>query len=116
MIYIYNNLGDEGLSSCQEFTLSSNGITRQLYPFIIGDYLLQSERNNGRAVYRSKDQVIIDQQREYIYLYSFNADEHAGDELYERLRAYSGIWLVRFMKASTFMRLVMIHRVKIFSI
>ena len=108
MIHILINLGYEGLGICQEFTLNSNGITRHLYPGIIGDYLLQSERNNGRAVYRSKGKVIIDQLREYIYLYSFNADEYAGDENYEKLRAISGIWLVSFMKASTFMRLLII--------
>ena len=116
MIHIFINLGDEGLSICQEFTFSSNGITRQFYPGIIGDYLLQSERNNGRPVYRSKDQVIIDQLPEYIYLYSFNADEYAGDENYEKLRAASGIWLVSFMKASTFMRLLIIDIFSGFSV
>ena len=109
MFHIFINLGDEGLSICQEFTFSSNGITRQFYPGIIGDYLLQSERNNGRPVYRSKDQVIIDQLPEYIYLYSFNADEYAGDAGEDA----PGTWLVSFMKASTFMRRVMIYLFKI---
>ena len=104
MIHILINFCYEGLGICQEFTLNSNGITRHLYPGIIGDYLLQSERNNGRAVYRSKGKVIIDQLREYIYLYSFNDDEYAGDAGEDA----PGTWLVSFMKASTFMRRVMI--------
>ena len=116
MIHIFINLGDEGLSICQEFTFSSNGITRQFYPGIIGDYLLQSERNNGRPVYRSKDQVIIDQLREYIYLYSFNAEEYADDEIYEAIKSHSGDWMVSFTKSSMIMRLLNIGLLLICSI
>ena len=102
MIHILINFGYEGLGICQEFTLNSNGITRHLYPGIIGDYLLQSERNNGRAVYRSKDEVFMDlhQQSAYIYFYSFNAEEYAGDRIYEKYKDHSGVWLVSFMKSS----------------
>ena len=81
---------------CQEFTLSSYGIVRRIYPGLIGDYQLQSVRNYGRVVYRSKDKVFMDQNQQwgYIYLYSFNAEEHTGDEYYETIKDKSGIWLV----------------------
>ena len=90
---------------CQEFTLSSNGITRRFYPGLIGDYQLQSERNNGRSVYRSKGEVIWDQwdQRSgYIYFYSFNAEENAGS--YKVFKEFSGIWLVSFIKSATIIK------------
>ena len=101
MIHIFINLGYEGLGICQEFTLSSNGITRQFYPGIIGDYLLQSERNNGRAVYRSKDEVFMDlhQQSGYIYFYSFNAEEYAGNENYEKYKDLNSTWVVSLIKS-----------------
>ena len=89
---------------CQEFTLSSYGIARRLYPGLIGDYLLLSKRNNGRAVYRSKDEVIWDQRSGYIYLYSFNAGENVGDEYYEALKEFSDIWLVSFIKSATIIK------------
>ena len=93
---------------CQEFTLSSYGIARRIYLGFIGDYLLQSERNYGRAVYRSKDEIFWDQRSGYIYLYSFNAEEYTGDEYYERIKRYSGVWLVSFMKSTKIMKLVII--------
>ena len=101
-MHISINLGYEGLGICQEFTLSSNGITRHLYPGIIGNYLLQSERNYGRAVYKSKDEIFMDQDQRwgYIYFYSFNAEVYAGDRIYEKYKDHSGVWLVSFMKSS----------------
>ena len=89
--------------------LSSNEIARQCYPGIIGDYLLQSERNNGRAVYRSKDKIIKGQQSGFAYLYSFNAEEYAGVENYEKIKDYSGAWLVSFIKPSMNMQLVIFY-------
>ena len=89
---------------CKEFTLNSNGITRRFYPGLIGDYLLQSERNNGRGVYRSKDEIIWDQRSGYIYLYSFNAEENARNEYYEELKEFSGIWLVSIIKSATIIK------------
>ena len=70
----------------------------QLYPGIIGDYLLKSKRNNGRAVYRSKEIVISNKTTGYIYLYSFNAEEYADYENYEKLSILTGVWMVRFIK------------------
>ena len=81
---------------CQEFALSSYGIVRRLYPGLIGDYLLQSERNNGRVLYRSKDEVIWDQRSGYIYLYSFEYDE--------AFKVFSDIWLVSFIKSATIIK------------
>ena len=108
MIHIFNNLGYEVFGICQEFTLSSNGITRHLYPEIIGDYLLQSERNNGRAVYRSKDKVITYQGYEYFYLYSFNAETYSDDDIYENIKILSGDWMVSFTKSTMITRLLII--------
>ena len=82
---------------CQEFTLSSNGITRQLFPGIIGDYLLQSERKNGRAVYRSKNETTRHQKSGYNYLYSFNAED-LKNKNYENLQNLNGAWVVSFNK------------------
>ena len=83
---------------CQEFTLSSNGITRQLFPGIIGDYLLQSERKNGRAVYRSKNEITYNQKGGYNYLYSFNAEELTNDENNKNVNNLNGAWVVSFKK------------------
>ena len=74
---------------------------------------MQSERNYGRAVYRSKNEVNWDlrgsqHRRGYIYLYSFNAEEYAGDEHYERIKRHSGVWLVSFMKSTKIIKLVII--------
>ena len=74
----------------------------QFYPGIIGDFLLLSERNNGRAVYRSKEKIAIQQQNGYIYgyiyLYSFDAEEYADHENYESFTNLTGSWVVRFNK------------------
>ena len=59
---------------------------------------MQPERNNERAVYRSKENVIMNQTSGYIYLYSFNATEHADNENYEILKYLTGSWVVRFIK------------------
>ena len=85
-------------SICSELTLSSKRMVCHRYPSIIGDYLLLSERNNERAVYRSKEKVTIHQQSDYIYLYSFNVEEYADYENYERLSDLTGSWVVRFIK------------------
>ena len=66
---------------------------------------MQSGRNNGRAVYRSKEKVIMYQGYEYIYLYSFNAEEYADDEIYEAIKSHSGDWMVSFTKSSMIMSL-----------
>ena len=83
---------------CQEFTLSSNGITRQLFPGIIGDYLLQSERKNGRALYRSKNEITFRQESAYIYLYSFNPEEYTNHKNDENVQNQTGAWVVSFNK------------------
>ena len=74
----------------------------QFYPGIIGDYLLQSKRNNGRAVYRSKEKIAIHPRSGYIYgyiyLYSFDAEEYANYENYESISNLTGSWVVRFIK------------------
>ena len=85
-------------SICSELTVSSKEIVAQLHPSIIGDYLLQSERNNGRAVYRSKEKVISYQQNGFIYLYSFDAKEYADNESYESLSDLTGLWVVSVIK------------------
>ena len=81
----------------------------QLYPGIIGDYLLQSKRNNERAVYRSKEKVIMNQTSGYIYLYSFDAEEYAGYENYEKLRDLYGLWMVSFIKYLIFNKMLVLH-------
>ena len=83
---------------CHEFTLSSTGITRQLFPSIIGDYLLQSERKNGRAVYRSKNEITYHQKGGYNYLYSFNAEELTNHKNNDELKNRTGAWVVSFNK------------------
>ena len=69
---------------------------------------MQSERNNGRAVYRSKDKIIRGNESGFAYLYSFNAEEHAGVENYETIKEFSGAWLVSFIRSSMNMKLTMI--------
>ena len=80
-------------------------MVNQYYPGIIGDFLLLSERNNGRAVYRSKEKIAIQQQSGYIYgyiyLYSFDAEEYADHENYESFTDLTGSWVVRFNKQLT---------------
>ena len=77
-------------------------MVNQFYPGIIGEFLLLSERNNGRAVYRSKGKISIPQQNGYIYgyiyLYSFDAEEYAYHENYESINYLTGTWVVRFIK------------------
>ena len=96
-------------SVCSEFTLSSKGIVSQLYPGIIGDYQLQHERNNGRAVYRSKEIVIRNTTTGYIYLYSFNAEENADYENYGKLSVLTGLWMVRLIKYLIISRFLVVH-------
>ena len=85
-------------SNCSELTLSSKGMASQFYPGITGDYLLQSKRNNGRAVYRSKEKIAIHPLSGYIYLYSFDAEEYADYQNYDRINNLTGSWVVRFIK------------------
>ena len=77
-------------------------MVNQFYPGIIGDYMLQSKRNNGRAVYRSKEKIAIHPQSGYIYgyiyLYSFDAEEYANYENYESISNLTGSWVVRVIK------------------
>ena len=83
-------------------------MVNQFYPGIIGDFLLLSERNNGRAVYRSKEKISIHQQSGYIYgyiyLYSFDAEEYADYQNYDKISNLTGSWVVRFIKL-----FIMIH-------
>ena len=88
---------------CPEFELNSNGTVRQLFPEMIGDYFLQSVRNNGRNVYRTKNVVSNNYQQyptipHFIYLYSLDAEQYADDENYEELKDYAGTWVVSFIK------------------
>ena len=92
----YFILGKIAENICQEFTLSSDGVTSQLFPKIIGDYLLHSERKNGRAVYRSKNEITWHQKSGYNHLYSFNAEEYKNSKSYETLQNYTGAWVVSF--------------------
>ena len=89
-------------SFCSELTLNYKGNVRHFYSGIIGDYLLLSERNNGRAVYRSKEKNTIHQRNGYIYgyiyLYSFDAEKYADHENYESLNNLNGSWVVKFIK------------------
>ena len=85
-------------SVCTEFALNSTGIVRQLFPEMMGDYLLQSVRNNGRNVYRSKEVVSRNNRTVFIYLYSFDADEYAEHEDYEKFKDLAGTWVVSFIK------------------
>ena len=83
---------------CPEFELNSDGNARKLFPEIMGDYLLQSVRNNGRNVYRTKEMFSRNNQTGFIYLYSINADEYADNEDYEEIKEVAGIWAVSFIK------------------
>ena len=65
---------------------------------MMGDYLLQSVRNNGRNVYRTKEVVLRNNLTDFIYLYSFDADEYADHEDYEKLKDAAGAWAVSFIK------------------
>ena len=70
----------------------------QFFPGFIGDYLLLSERNNGRAVYRSKEKLYTQNVYGYMYLYSFDAEEYADHENYKSLNNLTGYWVVSFIK------------------
>ena len=83
---------------CPEFTLNSYGIARQYFPAIMGDYLLQSVRNNGRNVYRTKEVVSAYNQTGFIYLYSFDAEQYAENDDYEESKDLAGTWMVSFTK------------------
>ena len=88
---------------CPEFTLNSNGSALQLHPEVMGDYLLQSVKNNGRVVYRSKEMVFKYQMHSYAYLYSFNAEEYVymndmnADEHSKSIAARQNYWMVRIL-------------------
>ena len=56
----------------------------------MGDYLLQSVRNNGRNVYKHN--------KEAVYLYSLDVYEHADDADYETLKDWAGTWVVSVIK------------------
>ena len=85
-------------SLCPNFTLSSNGPARQLHPEIMVDYLLLSVKNNGRAVYRSKEMVFKYETHSYVYLNSFNAEEYGYHENYETLATHQNVWIVRYIE------------------
>ena len=63
----------------------------------MGDYLLQSVRNNGRNVYRTKEVVSIYNQTGFIFFYSFDAEQYADNEDYETLKDLAGEWVVSFL-------------------
>ena len=90
-------------SICPEFKLNSKGTVRQFFPEMMGDYFLQSVRNSGRNVYRTKNVVSINYQQyptvpRFIHLYSLDAEQYADDENYEELKDYAGTWVVSFIK------------------
>ena len=62
----------------------------------MGDYLLQSVRNNGRNVYRTKEVGSANNQTGFIYLYSFDAEQYADNDEYEKLKDWAGTWVVSF--------------------
>ena len=64
----------------------------------MGDYLLQSVRNNGRNVYRSKEVVSANNKTGFIYLYSFDAEQYADNDDYEELKDLAGTWVVSLTK------------------
>ena len=70
---------------------------------------MQPERNNGRAVYRSKEIVIRNTTTGYIYLYSFNPEEYADYEKYGKLRLLTGLWMVRLIKYLIISRFLVVH-------
>ena len=62
----------------------------------MGDYLLQPVRGNKRNVYRTKEVRSINNQTAFIYLYSFDAEQYADHEDYDRFKDYAGTWMVSF--------------------
>ena len=95
---VFSILDEIAHSVCSEFTLNSTGLARQLHPEIMGDYLLHTVKNNGRAVYRSKEPVFKYQMYSYVYLYSFNAEEYVYHKRYHRIASRQNEWMVRFIK------------------
>ena len=85
---------------CSEFTLNSTGVARQMHPEIMGDYILQPVRNNGRVVYRSKEIVFKYQMYRYVYLYSFNAEQYVYHRIYRRIATWQNGWMVRLLNIS----------------
>ena len=83
---------------CPEFTLNSNGPSRQLHPEIMVDYLLLSVKNNGRVVYRSKEMVFKYHMHSYVYIYSFNAKGYIHHRLYGSFATWQNYWMVRFIE------------------
>ena len=97
-IFVISILDKIAHNVCPEFTLNSNGLARQLYPEIIGDYSLHPVRNNGRVVYRSKEMFFINQRHSYVYLYSFNPEEYVYHKDYEKFATGQNVWMVRFIE------------------
>ena len=97
---IYLFLENVSASICPEFELNSNGIVQQLFPDMMGDYLLQSVRSKGRNIYRTKELKPRNNKTGAIYLYSFDADEYAEHEDYEKFKDAAGTWVVSFIKYS----------------
>ena len=85
-------------SICPEFELNSNGIVRQLFPEMMGNYLLQSVRNKGRNIYKTKELKPRNNQTGAIYLYSFDAEKYADHQDYEKLKDWDSTWVVGFIK------------------
>ena len=69
-------LGRVPENTCPTFTLDSTGKLRQLFPEILVEYQSQEIRNNGRVVYRSKQQITRLGSTEHIYLYSLNINDY----------------------------------------
>ena len=64
----------------------------------MSDYLLQSVKNHGRNVYRTKEVVSANNQTGFIYLYSFDAEQYADNDDYEELKDLAGTWVVSLTK------------------
>ena len=94
-INVISTLDEIAHNVCHEFTLNSNGSALQLHPEVMGDYLLQSVKNNGRVVYRSKEMVFKYQIQSYVYLYSFNAEEYVNHTQYETIATLQNEWMVK---------------------
>ena len=102
-IFFISILDEIAHNVCPEVTLNSNGSSRQLHPEIMVDYILLSVKNNGRAVYRSKEMVFKYQMHSYVYLYSFNAEEYVyidmnENENNETIARLQNHWMVRYIE------------------
>ena len=69
-------LGRVPENTCPTFTLDSTGKLRQLFPEILVEYQSQEIGNNGRVVYRTKQQITMFGSATYIYLYSLNINDY----------------------------------------